>query len=125
MPRVQPEGQRSRERRAVSHRAEKEAGAGWRLKARLAVAVNEVLEIRHLKQREAAVLLGVPQPRVSALRNYRLDRFSVERLMEFLTSLGQDVDIRIRPHKRHGAASRDPEPAAPPGAPGRVSVHKG
>jgi predicted XRE-type DNA-binding protein len=125
MPRVHPEGPRSRERRAVAHRAEEDARAGWRLKARLAVAVNEVLEIRRLKQREAAVLLGVPQPRVSALRNYRLDRFSVERLMEFLTSLGQDVDIRIRPHKRHGAASRDPEPAAPAGAPGRVSVHKG
>lgn len=100
-------------------REEIESGpVAWRLKARLALTVNELLEARRLKQREAAVLLGVPQPRVSALRNYRLDRFSVERLMEFLTSLGQDVDIMIHPHRRHGSL-----PAS--AAPGRVSVQKG
>ncbi len=42
-------------------------------------------------------MLGVPQPKVSALKNYRLDQFSVERLMEFLTALNQDVEIMIRP----------------------------
>jgi hypothetical protein len=40
---------------------------------------------------------AVPQPKVSALKNYRLDQFSVERLMEFLTALNQDVEIMIRP----------------------------
>jgi UDP-glucose 6-dehydrogenase len=38
-------------------------------------------------------LLNIPQPKVSALKNYRLDQFSVERLMEFLTALNQDVEI--------------------------------
>ena len=60
------------------------------------MAVNELLTARKLKQREIALLLGVPQPKVSALKNYRLDQFSVERLLEFLTALNQDVEIMIR-----------------------------
>lgn len=67
------------------------------IKTRLALAVNELLKARNLKQREIASVLGVPQPKVSALKNYRLDQFSVERLMEFLTALNQDVEIMIRP----------------------------
>ena len=69
-------------------------------KTRLALAVNELLKARKLKQREIATLLGVPQPRVSALKNYRLDQFSVERLMEFLIALNQDVEITIRPRAK-------------------------
>ena len=45
------------------------------VKTRLALAVNELLKARKLKQREIALLLGVPQPKVSALKNYRLDQF--------------------------------------------------
>lgn len=67
------------------------------IKTRLALAVNELLKARKLKQREIATLLGVPQPKVSALKHYRLDQFSVERLMELLTALNQDVEIMIRP----------------------------
>lgn len=66
-------------------------------KTRLALAVNDLLKSRKLKQREIAMLLNIPQPKVSALINYRLDQFSVERLMEFLTALDQDVEIMIRP----------------------------
>ena len=63
----------------------------------LALVVYELLDARKLKHREIGALLGVPQPKVSALKNYRLDQFSVERLMEFLTALNQDVEIMIRP----------------------------
>jgi predicted XRE-type DNA-binding protein len=66
-------------------------------KTRLALAVNELLKSSKLKQREIATLLSIPQPKVSSLKNYRLDQFSVERLMEFLTALNQDVEIIIRP----------------------------
>ncbi len=72
-------------------------------KTRLAFAVNEVLKARKLKQREIALLLSIPQPKVSALKNYRLDQFSVERLMEFLTALNHDVEIMIRPRIAAGA----------------------
>ena len=76
------------------------ADAGERqVKTRLALAVNDILKSRKLKQREAAELLGVPQPKVSALKNYRLDQFSIEKLMAFLTALNQDVEIMIRPHR--------------------------
>jgi predicted XRE-type DNA-binding protein len=47
----------------------------------------------------AAYVLRVTQPKVSALRNYKLAGFSVERLMNLLTALDQDVEIVIR-HKR-------------------------
>ena len=75
-------------------------------KTRLAFAINELLKSRRLKQREAAELLGIPQPKVSAIKNYRLDNISVERLMEFLTALDQDVEIRIRPRATKGKGGR-------------------
>ncbi len=73
-------------------------------KARLAVAINQRLAARHLSQVAAASALGVNQPKISALKNYRLDGFSVERLMTFLTALGSDIEIRIRPSKRASSA---------------------
>jgi len=71
-------------------------------KVRLAVTINKVVEQQHLSQAAAAQLLQVNQPKISALSNYRLDGFSVERLMHFLNALGQDVEIVIRkaPPKR-------------------------
>lgn len=66
-------------------------------KTRLAKALNDILEARKLKQADAARLLDVPQPKVSALVNYRLDNVSVEKLMTYLTALDQDVEITIRP----------------------------
>ena len=78
-------------------------------KTQLALEVNEILKSRKLKQVDAGRVLGVPQSNVSALMNYRLDGFSVERLMSFLTSLDKDVEIVIRPSRKEGE--------------GRVSVH--
>jgi predicted XRE-type DNA-binding protein len=72
------------------------------LKVELALEVNRVLKQRKLTQTRAAELLGIVQPHVSDLARYRLNRFSVERLMQFLTQLGKDVEIRIaeRPARR-------------------------
>ena len=77
-------------------------------KLRLAHALNGVIARRRLTQAAAAKKLGVNQPKVSALANYRLDGFSVERLMELLTRLGKDVEIRIaeRPARRSRAGVR-------------------
>lgn len=72
-------------------------------KTRLAMALNDIIKTRRLRQVETARLLGIPQPKVSALTNYRLDGFSVEKLMEFLTALDQDVEIMIRPRMHSGA----------------------
>jgi predicted XRE-type DNA-binding protein len=72
------------------------------LKVRLTLEVNRVLKERKLTQAQASALLDIAQPHVSDLARYRLNRFSVERLMEFLTRLGKDVEIRIaeRPARR-------------------------
>ena len=69
-------------------------------KVRLAVAINRQLTGRRLTQAAAAATLSVNQPKVSALKHYRLEGFSVERLMGFLTALGSDIESRIRPPKR-------------------------
>jgi predicted XRE-type DNA-binding protein len=66
-----------------------------RLKVELAMEVNRALEKLGVTQARAAKLLGLMQPHVSDLARYRLNRFSVERLMEFLTLLGKNVEIRI------------------------------
>jgi predicted XRE-type DNA-binding protein len=69
-------------------------------KIRLAVAINRQLVERGLSQVDAAALLGINQPKVSALRNFKVEGFSVERLMTFLTALGSDIDIVVRARKR-------------------------
>ena len=69
-------------------------------KVRLAIAINDVLQCRGLSQGKAAELLGINQPKVSALSKYRLEGFSVERLMRLLTSLNQDIEIVIRNRPR-------------------------
>ena len=71
-------------------------------KTRLAMALNRSIKERGLKQAEVARLIAIPQPKVSALVNYRLDGFSVERLMEFLTLMGRDVEIIVRPAQSVG-----------------------
>jgi len=73
-------------------------------KLRLAVAINRQLESRRLTQAAAAVTLSINQPKVSALKHYKLDGFSVERLMTFLTALGSDIEIRVRAPKKASAS---------------------
>jgi len=65
-------------------------------KVRLCAALNLIVERQQLSQAQAAAVLGINQPKVSALLNYKLEGFSVERLLHFLVALGQDVDIRVK-----------------------------
>ncbi|MGA2590463.1 MAG: helix-turn-helix transcriptional regulator [Bryobacteraceae bacterium] len=75
-------------------------------KVRLALAINQILDQRRLTQAEAARRLGVNQPKISALSNYRLEGFSVERLMHYLNALGRDVEIVIRSKPRSRRVAR-------------------
>lgn len=68
-----------------------------KLRVQLALRINELLEERGLTQAKAARIFGIPQPHVSELENYKLSRFSAERLMRFLTVLGYNVEISIQP----------------------------
>lgn len=69
-------------------------------KADLAIQISRIIEERALTQAQAAELLGVDQPKVSALVRGRLEGFSMERLYRFLNALGQDVEIVVRPKPR-------------------------
>lgn len=70
----------------------------------LAKKINDILERRGLTQIDAAALLAIPQPKVSAIRNYKLRGISLERLLQALTALGQNVEIVVRPSKRSAPA---------------------
>jgi len=65
-------------------------------KAQLASLIGQVIKRRRLTQTSAAALMGVDQPKVSALLNGRIANFSSERLMRLLTALGRDIDIIVR-----------------------------
>ena len=76
------------------------------LKARLTLQIYRLIKARRLTQAQAGEILGVRQPQVSALMRGQSGTFSVERLMDFLTALGQDVEITVRPtRKEHGEVS--------------------
>ena len=65
-------------------------------KARLGATLNLIVKRKGLTQADVATALSINQPKVSALLNYKLEGFSVERLMHFLVALGQDVEIVVR-----------------------------
>jgi predicted XRE-type DNA-binding protein len=76
------------------------------LKAKLTLQIYRLIKGRELTQAEAGKILGIKQPHVSTLMRNRSGAFSVERLMDFLIALGQDVEIRVKPaHGEHGAVS--------------------
>lgn len=67
------------------------------LKAELVYKISQIIAERGLTQAQAAEILGINQPKVSALLRGRLDGFSVERIMRFLTALDRDVEIVVKP----------------------------
>jgi predicted XRE-type DNA-binding protein len=78
--------------------------AELRTKARLCAALNQIVEDQRLTQTQVATALGINQPKVSALLHYKLEGFSVERLMHFLVALGHDVEILVKPRPSSRAA---------------------
>jgi predicted XRE-type DNA-binding protein len=70
------------------------------LKARLTLQIYRIIRERGITQTEAGKILGIKQPHVSLLMRNRAGSFSVGKLMEFLTVLGQDVEVTVRPSRR-------------------------
>jgi len=80
------------------------ADAGERkLRVQLAMRLNDLIRDRKLTQASVAEIFGIPQPHVSELRNFKLRRFSSERLLHFITLLDKDVEIIIRPKAENHA----------------------
>ncbi len=73
------------------------------VKAKLTVRIYQLLKQRKVTQTEAARLLGTTQAQVSALMRCKPVSVSVGQLMEFLTILGQDVQVTVKPAARRGA----------------------
>jgi len=69
-------------------------------KAQLASHIRQAIKRRRMTQVQAAHLMRLDQPKVSALMNGRLEGFSGDRLMRLLTSLGQDVEIIVKAKPR-------------------------
>jgi predicted XRE-type DNA-binding protein len=83
------------------------ADAGEHLvKAGLVIKIDRTIRQRHLTQAAAAQLMGIDQPKVSAMLAGRFRGYSVERLMRFLVTLGHDVEIVVKPVKRGSAELR-------------------
>lgn len=72
-------------------------------KAELVRRIRDLIAERRLTQANAAELLGLDQPKVSALIRGRVEGYTIDRLFRFLTALGQRVEITIRPN------AKDPE----------------
>ena len=78
------------------------------VKAKLVATIAQILVERGYTQTKAAVLLGIPQPKLSKLLRGQFRGFSERKLMDCLTLLGRDIDIVVRPtqkRKRQGAVS--------------------
>ena len=67
-----------------------------KLRVHLAMRVNETIKDKHLTQAATSALFGIPQLHISELKHYKLNRFSSERLLHFMTQLDCDVEIVIR-----------------------------
>jgi predicted XRE-type DNA-binding protein len=70
------------------------------LKVRLAQRLADLIAKRRLTQVEAARLLQIDQPKVSKLLRGRLREFSTDRLLRFLKTFDQDVEIVVREKPR-------------------------
>lgn len=89
----------------VARLAISDASSDGSAKATLAAKLNELLDANGLSQSAAAQLLGMPQPKVSAIRNYKLRGISLERLMQALLALNQQVEIIVKPGRKAGSRS--------------------
>lgn len=77
-----------------------------RFKATLMLQIYRIITQRKLTQAQAGKVLGIRQPNVSRLMRGSSGSYSVERLIEFLTALGHNVEVKITPTRRkHGAMS--------------------
>lgn len=71
-----------------------------RLRVDILFQIRKIVTDGKYKQAKVADMLGIKQPHVSELMNGRLTRFSLERLLKFLTVLGKDVEIVVRDPKK-------------------------
>ena len=75
-------------------------------KAELATKIIAEIQRRRITQAQAAAVLGIDQPKISALKQGKLSGFSIERLMRLLLLLGRDVEIAVKEKPRSRSTAR-------------------
>ncbi len=75
-------------------------------KAELAAKIITEIQRRRMTQAQAGAILGIDQPKISALKQGKLSGFSIERLMRFLLLLGRDIEIAVKEKPRSRPAAR-------------------
>ncbi len=75
-------------------------------KAELAAKIIAEIQRRRLTQTQAAAILGIDQPKISALRQGKLSGFSIERLMRLVLRLGRDIEITVKARAKSGSSAR-------------------
>ena len=76
------------------------------VKAELAAKIIAEIQRRRMTQIQAAAILGIDQPKVSALKQGKLSAFSIERLMRLLLILGRDIEITVKGKSKGRASAR-------------------
>ena len=69
------------------------------LKAQIVSEIYRLVSAQEMTQTQAGKRMGISQPEVSRMFKGRFREYSIERLMEFLTTFDRDVEIVVRPCK--------------------------
>ena len=80
--------------------------AEMRVKATLAAKIGEIIKHRRLTQIQAAEILGMPQPKLSAMLRGQFRGISQAKMLECMNRLGRDVEIVVRKPSRLRATGR-------------------
>lgn len=83
----------------------KTEAANLLIRAKLIIQLSELIKKRGLKQADAAKLLGVKQPDISAIMQRKIEKFTIDRLVNFLSSLNQQVEVKTRSRKNKSVNS--------------------
>ncbi|MCZ6804573.1 MAG: helix-turn-helix transcriptional regulator [Proteobacteria bacterium] len=86
---------------------EKEEAANLKIRTELIIKIHDCIEKRGLKQKDAAELLGVKQPDISAIMKGKIGLFTIDRLVNFLTRLNHTVKVTSTPSKRSSTVVED------------------
>lgn len=78
------------------------------VRAELMQAVENHIKENHLTQAEAAKIMGVSQPRISDLVNGKIDKFTIDMLVNMLSSAGKHVSFRISKGRKRSGRCRKP-----------------
>ena len=79
---------------------DQEEAVNLKIRAEMVILIREYIRKHKLSQKDAAKLLGIQQPDVSALMKLKIEKFTIDRLVNFLTRLNHKVEISSKPGRR-------------------------